>query len=51
VLALRNNNTEIISGGSDGKLIYWDISSGSIGRVMDTIQVRQRSSLGKQSRV
>lgn len=38
-LALRANNTELVSGGSDGVLIVWDVSSKSLGRVLKTIQV------------
>jgi WD40 repeat protein len=42
VLALANNNTELISGGSDGQLLVWDISGGQLGRVMHAVQVRCR---------
>ncbi len=39
-LCLRANNSELVSGGSDGALMCWDIGSGSLGRMLKTIQVR-----------
>jgi WD40 repeat protein len=38
-MCLRANNTELVTGGSDGVLIVWDVSSGSVGRVLKTIEV------------
>jgi mannose/fructose-specific phosphotransferase system component IIA len=40
VLAMRHNNTELVSGGSDGQLIFWDITGGSVGRVLQKVQVK-----------
>ena len=42
-LALANNNTELISGGSDGQLLVWDTSGGQPGRVMQAVQVGDSS--------
>jgi WD40 repeat protein len=39
-LCLRAKGTELVSGGSDGTLIVWDIDKGSLGRVLKTIPVR-----------
>ncbi|GFH09146.1 uncharacterized protein mot51, partial [Haematococcus lacustris] len=38
-LCLRANNTELVSGGSDGSLLCWDVTSGSLGRLVRTVQV------------
>ena len=38
-LCLRANNSELVSGGSDGVLIMWDITGGMLGRVVKTVQV------------
>lgn len=38
-LALRANRTELVSGGADGQIIVWDITTGVVGRVIKTIQV------------
>lgn len=40
-MCLRANSTELITGGSDGTLIAWDITQGTLGRVVKTIQVQQ----------
>ena len=46
-MALRANNTELVTGGADGTIICWDITTGNLGRVVKTIQVGHtaRSSL------
>eukprot|EP00983_Pelagomonas_calceolata_P121528 1160808-Pelagomonas_calceolata.AAC.8 len=36
-LCLRAKNSELVSGGSDGTLIVWDITNGTLGRVLKTI--------------
>jgi hypothetical protein len=38
-MCLRANNSELVTGGSDGTLICWDITMGSLGRTLKTIQV------------
>lgn len=39
-ICLRNANTELLTGGSDGKIIVWDISSGQPDKQLKTIEVR-----------
>jgi hypothetical protein len=41
-MCLRANNSELVTGGSDGTLICWDITMGSLGRTLKTIQVMIR---------
>lgn len=41
-LCMRANNTELVSGGSDGTLIVWDATQGTVGRVMKTITVSDK---------
>ena len=43
-LALRHADTELLSGGADGKIIIWDITSGTIARQLRTIEARARGS-------
>lgn len=38
-MALRANRTELVTGGADGTIICWDITTGDVGRVIKTIQV------------
>ncbi|KAG2499991.1 hypothetical protein HYH03_002273 [Edaphochlamys debaryana] len=38
-MALRANRTELATGGADGSVIVWDITTGDVGRVVKTIQV------------
>lgn len=38
-MCLRNNNTEVLTAGSDGQIIIWDITGPKIGRVMQSVQV------------
>lgn len=40
-LALRRNNTELVSAGSDGKVCFWDIRNGKVGNLLQTYQVGQ----------
>ncbi|KAG2450199.1 hypothetical protein HYH02_000301 [Chlamydomonas schloesseri] len=40
-LALRANRTELVSGGADGQIIVWDITTGVVGRVIKTIQLQE----------
>ena len=41
-LALRHADTELLSGGADGKVIIWDITTGTIARQLRTIEARAR---------
>ena len=38
-MCMRANNSELVTGGSDGSIICWDITSGNVGRVLKTVQV------------
>lgn len=38
-LTTRHDDTELLSGGSDGTIIIWDISGGTLGRVLKKIEV------------
>lgn len=40
-LCLRANNTELCSGGSDGTVLAWDLSGGSLGRIVKKIELQQ----------
>ncbi|GLC44364.1 hypothetical protein PLESTF_000049800 [Pleodorina starrii] len=40
-MALRANRTELVTGGADGAIICWDITSGDVGRVIKTIQLQE----------
>ncbi|KAF5837533.1 hypothetical protein DUNSADRAFT_4226 [Dunaliella salina] len=42
-LCLRAKNSELVSGGSDGTLIVWDITNGTLGRVLKTIPFHELS--------
>jgi len=42
-LALRHADTELLSGGADGKVIIWDITTGTIARQLRTIEARARA--------
>lgn len=38
-LALRRHNTELVSAGADGKICFWDIAAGKVGKLLQTYQV------------
>jgi hypothetical protein len=38
-LALRCNNTELVSGGSDGRLCIHDVTGDRMGSILQTLQV------------
>jgi hypothetical protein len=40
-LALRCNNTELVSGGSDGRICIHDITGDRLGSILQTLQVRR----------
>ncbi|GFR41097.1 hypothetical protein Agub_g1741 [Astrephomene gubernaculifera] len=40
-MALRASRTELVTGGADGQIICWDITSGEVGRVVKTIQLHE----------
>lgn len=38
-LATRHDDTELLSGGSDGTIFVWDITGGTMGRVLKKVEV------------
>jgi hypothetical protein len=40
-LALRCNNTELVSGGSDGRICIHDVTGDKLGSILQTLQVRR----------
>ncbi|PNH12713.1 Lipoxygenase y domain-containing protein 1 [Tetrabaena socialis] len=40
-MALRASRTELVTGGADGQIICWDITTGDVGRVIKTIQLQE----------
>ncbi|KXZ56858.1 hypothetical protein GPECTOR_1g774 [Gonium pectorale] len=45
-MAMRANRTELVTGGADGQIICWDITSGDVGRVIKTIQLEEPGEKG-----
>lgn len=46
VLELRNNATELVSGGGDGSLRIWDVHSGQLGRQLHEIKLPENGDAG-----
>lgn len=47
-LTTRHDDTELLSGGSDGVVIVWDITGGTLGRALKKVEVSHQFAEDRQ---